>query len=71
MNIGQGKSSSYPFDNTYIFHDFIFSLHDISTLDRAPTSTFYLYFSPLILLLLGQRILESNLHNPFLFYIFF
>ena len=49
-----------PLKNSAIFfHLLYFGEHDIRTLDRSPTSTFYLYFSPLNYLLLGRGVVGS------------
>ena len=67
-NLGKGTQVWTPWTVLIFFLDFIFSLHDIGTLNWATTSTFYLYFSPWIPLLFYQRVVGSNPHNPFLFF---
>ena len=58
------REPKIPWTTITFFIDFILSPHNIGTLDRAPTSTFPLCFSPLNLLSLGRGVVGSNPHIP-------
>ena len=65
-NLFKGTQVRIPWKTLTFFIDFIFSRHNIGTLDRALTSTFPLYIPAWNLLLLGRGFVGSNPYSPFL-----
>ena len=70
-NLGKGTQVRIPWTTLTFFLNFIFSPHDIGTLDRAPKSTFIFSSFSLETLSLGLGVVGSNNHSPFYFPIYF